>query len=311
MTPETLFYTASTTKSFTAGAMSLIVDDDANYSSVHWDSPISQFLPGDFVMQDHWATEHLTIADALSHRTGLSRHDLAVSEDPKEQVQNLRNLPMTAEPRVTWQYCNLMYHVIGHLITVLTGQSLASFFKKNLWEPLEMNTTFLNMTDALEAVGQEGVAHGYWWNNSTQEYSQTNAMETPASIAAGGILSNVLDYAKWIRAMMNTAPPLSPSGHAWVTSPQALVSVLRTPAQLGPRWYGFGWDSTIYGGEQIIQHSGAVDGFVSMMVFIPEKKYGVVVFANAASPAMELTWRKVIDDFLKVPHEQRVDIPAL
>ena len=75
VTPSTLFYTGSTTKSFTAAAMSLLVDDTTNYSNIEWSTPISKLIRDDFVMEEEYATGHITIEDALSHRTGMPRHD--------------------------------------------------------------------------------------------------------------------------------------------------------------------------------------------------------------------------------------------
>lgn len=51
VTPETMFYGASTTKAFVAAALSLLVDDDG-YSQVKWTTPISQLIPDDFVLED-------------------------------------------------------------------------------------------------------------------------------------------------------------------------------------------------------------------------------------------------------------------
>lgn len=56
MTPETLFYTGSTTKSFTAAGLSLLVDNSSDYGSIRWETPISQLLRDDFVLSDDWAT---------------------------------------------------------------------------------------------------------------------------------------------------------------------------------------------------------------------------------------------------------------
>lgn len=112
MTPHTLFWAGSTTKSHTAAALSLLVDNSSDYSSVAWDTPMSQLLREDFVLSDVWATAHVTIEDALSHRTGYPRHDLAVgggggTNDARGIVRSLRNLPMSAEPRTRFQYNNM------------------------------------------------------------------------------------------------------------------------------------------------------------------------------------------------------------
>lgn len=70
-TGDTVFDIASSSKSMTAAAMALLVEDDENYPQVQWDTPVSELLPEDFVMSKEEYTESVTVEDMLSHRTGL------------------------------------------------------------------------------------------------------------------------------------------------------------------------------------------------------------------------------------------------
>ena len=102
MTPSTLFYTGSTTKAFTAAIVSFLVDDNEKYPQLQWDTPINQLIRDDFVLENDYATNHTTIEDALSHRSGLPGHDRALGgpgATVQSVVQSLRHIPMTAEPR--------------------------------------------------------------------------------------------------------------------------------------------------------------------------------------------------------------------
>lgn len=73
--PSTLFYIASLTKAFTAAAASLLVDDNHTYPTFKWTTSLQKLIPSDFVLQDHYRTQHVTLEDALCHRTGLPGHD--------------------------------------------------------------------------------------------------------------------------------------------------------------------------------------------------------------------------------------------
>lgn len=128
--------------------MSLLVDDNANFSEVQWDTPISKLIPEDFVLSDAYATSHITIEDSLSHRSGLPRHDFAYGGDYKDEkasvrgvVRALRYLPLTAEPRTKFQYCNQMYVAASHVIETLTGRWLGDVLKEKIWVPLKMKST--------------------------------------------------------------------------------------------------------------------------------------------------------------------------
>lgn len=74
VTPDTIFDIASCSKSLTAGAVSLLVEDDERYSNVKWDAKMCELLPDDFVMSDETYTKDVTVEDILSHRSGLPRY---------------------------------------------------------------------------------------------------------------------------------------------------------------------------------------------------------------------------------------------
>ena len=97
MTPKTLFYTGSTTKSFTAVAFSLLVNDPTHHPGLDYATPISSILPEDFVLSDDWVTKHVTFEDALCHRSGYPRHDMAaiVAILPVRSSNRIKTYPWT------------------------------------------------------------------------------------------------------------------------------------------------------------------------------------------------------------------------
>src|SRR5262245_9003173 len=70
MTADTRFAMASVTKSFTAMSVALLVDE----GKLEWDKPVREYMP-EFILDDAYVTQHVTVRDMLSHRTGLPRHD--------------------------------------------------------------------------------------------------------------------------------------------------------------------------------------------------------------------------------------------
>ena len=148
VTPETLFCGASTTKAFTAAAVALLISS-SNYTGLSWDTPISSLIREDFVLPDLYSTEHVTIEDALSHRTGMPAHDASYGgtnekgekRGVRDLVRSLRHLPLTAPLRMRFQYCNMMFVAVSHVVETLTGVGLGDFLKENIWEPLGMKST--------------------------------------------------------------------------------------------------------------------------------------------------------------------------
>lgn len=71
-TGDTLFDIASCSKSLTAAAVALLVDD-RKYPKVQYTALMSDLLPDDFVMFSPAYTHGITVEDVLSHRTGMAR----------------------------------------------------------------------------------------------------------------------------------------------------------------------------------------------------------------------------------------------
>lgn len=65
VTPTTVFAIGSNTKSFTATAAAMLVDD----GKLRWDDKVTRWLPG-FQLYDPYITRELTMRDVLSHRSG-------------------------------------------------------------------------------------------------------------------------------------------------------------------------------------------------------------------------------------------------
>ena len=129
----------------------------------------------DFLLPEEYVTLHATIEDALSHRTGMPRHDLSYvgrNLTLQDLVRTLRYLPITAEIRTRWQYCNMMYMTISHFIETWSGMWLGDFLRTRIYEPLNMTNTFFSLSDAQEAHSSSEVivATPYYWKNRTQEY---------------------------------------------------------------------------------------------------------------------------------------------
>jgi CubicO group peptidase (beta-lactamase class C family) len=319
VTPHTLFWAGSTTKSFTAAALSLLVDNASDYASVGWQTPMSHLLREDFVLSDDWATAHVTVEDALSHRTGYPRHDLSIGAaaagdagDTRSLVRSLRHLPMSAEPRARFQYNNMMWAAAGYLVSALSGLELGAFFRRYLWGPMGLEETFLGDWDprfAARAPACE-LADGYWWVNGTGEYvkqpREVTSLAVRADEGAGAVVSNVLDYAKYLRVMMAEAGPLSKAGHRELKRPRSFQDLFNDPF-VGPTTYGLGWMSGVFEGHEVFHHPGTVTPFVTHMMMVPSKEYGIVVMSNGLSHVRELVTYRILYDLFNVDEGRRKD----
>jgi CubicO group peptidase (beta-lactamase class C family) len=125
---------------------------------------------------------------------------------------------------------------------------------------------------------------------------------------AGSVISNVLDYAKWARTILNKSTPLSKTGfEAWF-SPRTLMPIEQPFT--GPRLYALGWRISVYHGQRFYTHSGGMLGFGAELLIFPDIGFAVVALANTGGTAnflgQKLTFY-LVDEKLNVPLEKRFD----
>ncbi|KAK3360703.1 putative penicillin-binding protein [Lasiosphaeria hispida] len=327
-TPSTLFYAASTTKAFTAAALAHLIDlgnlktRTVPAKAVAWETPMHDVLLEDFVLMDDWATKHITIEDALCHRTGLPRHDVAeqhrIVEDNgnsrlatvKDTTRSLRHLPLSAEPRTKYQYCNVMFAAASHLVETLTGKWLGDVLKDWIWSPLHMHQTYFSLDDAEESSSD--LATGYYHDSRTGAYKEVRHAPLDEVSGAGAVISSVLDYAKWIRCMIDEAKPLSRESHRAIKMPRIFSGI--SPGNFdAPKAYALGWEAFVYKGHRVWGHNGGTDSFGAQVLFVPDLRFGVVVFANTAVTSNVLgdvvSW-SLVEDRLGISQDQRRDWEA-
>jgi CubicO group peptidase (beta-lactamase class C family) len=90
--PDTLFDIASCSKSFTAAAIGVLVEDREKYPDVEYSSKMANVLPDDFVMPSQEYTDSVTIDDLLGHMTGMGRSVRRVSRDKKLRLTPLSGM---------------------------------------------------------------------------------------------------------------------------------------------------------------------------------------------------------------------------
>ncbi|KAL1913156.1 hypothetical protein Sste5344_000702 [Sporothrix stenoceras] len=344
VTPDTLFYTASTTKAFVAAALSLMVES-GNYSvgdaskgeTLDWTTPLSTILPDDFVVgseyvrddyshddtvtdRDHaWATSRLTVEDALSHRSGFAAHDLSRSRryglssgsngrnaTVRDVTRSLRYLPLLTSPRTEWRYCNLMYLVLSHAVETLTGgRWLGDILHDWLWAPLGMTSTFLSLDDARAAANV--LAQGYYYDVEQKDYIGVPHMPLEEVSGAGGIISSVNDYVRWLRC--------------WIDGPAISGDSNSTADACGGIPFQRPGLDAILAPKMFLDHSSSspapfdtpMAAFGAEVYFFPDDRFGVVLFGNTADTSnvaeLILLWHLASERF-GIPADERYDWDA-
>lgn len=290
MTTDTLFPTCSTTKAFTGLATSKVIEDSKDTNSpIDWDTPVSALIPEDFVLADDYATKHTTLEDALSHRSGLPDHGWMFTFSPNDMtsqslVRSLRHIPLTDQPRTTYHYSNQMYSSVSHALEKRTGEPLGSFMRRRIWDPLGMHDTYFSIPEVKADPSRASrLTSGYTWlpdGKGGYYYHLQEAINWMPNKGAGSMVSTVLDYTHWLRALIEMHGPLK--GHDSVIKPRIFhfeTGDVNLPSPYHA--YALGWYVDNYRGENFYWHTGGWPGFGSYVGFLPDKKFGFALMGNS------------------------------
>jgi CubicO group peptidase (beta-lactamase class C family) len=309
VTGRTLFEIASNSKAFTAAALAQLVDE----GKLGWDDPVTRHLPG-FQMADAYVTQSMTVRDLLVHRSGLGlgAGDLlwwpTTTFSTDEIIERLRNVKLATSFRNNYAYDNLLYIVAGKIIAQKNGKSWEESTRERILAPLGMNGTTTNVEDMLKTADY-AAPH----SRINGKAAVVKPMPVQNAVGAVGIQTNAEDIAKWMQVLLNEGR--MENGKQLFSAKQAQeMWTQQTPMKISepkgvlaatrPNFaaYGLGFQLRDYRGRKLAMHGGALQGFYSRIVMVPEEKLGVAIFTNAENgPAMTaLQWR-ILDHYLGAP----------
>jgi len=278
--PDTVVLLASVSKPIASTIVAKLVGNGV----VKWDDPAKRLNPA-FALNDSYVTEHATIADLLSHRSGLhtGAGDLLedLGFDRTYILSHLDQQPL--DPfRATYHYSNFGYTAGAIAAAVAAGKSWEDLADEALFKPAGMTTASYRHADYL---AHEDRAHihvrlkdGTW----VAKYDRDADAEAPA----GGASASLNDMLRFLRLQLGNgtldgkeivnADALAPA-----QEPQVIPGPPRSPAARAG-FYGFGWNVS-YDDEGRVRlgHSGAFElGTATNITFMPGEDVGIVVLTN-------------------------------
>jgi len=262
-TPTTLCQIASNSKLFTAVAAGMLVEE----GKLGWDKPVRESVPTVQFYNDQ-LNNNVTLRDMLSHRTGVTRHDLIWFRSDfkrKELFEKLKYLEPQQPMRETFLYNNLMFSAVGYIIELKSGKTWEQFVRERIFEPLNMGSTNYTISEMVKH-SDHGVP--FREKRDTFELYKIPYYEDTEGVApAGAIISNIEDMSHWLIALMNEGK----YNGKQVLPPSVLKATLQPatglPNTLGESlgyWeilnpaYGMGRQTASYRGRLITYHGGVV-----------------------------------------------------
>jgi CubicO group peptidase (beta-lactamase class C family) len=276
VTPQTLFFNGSTTKSFTALAIMQLREA----GKLELDSPVQRYLPW-WHVADAQASARITVRHLLYQVSGLSKatgNEHATTTDGRasaleDQVRELRSAKLAGTVGETWQYSNANYDTLGMIVQEISGQPYETYVREQILVPLGMRNSVMSVA----AAKQHGLVTGYryWFGFPFAVGQPFNRGNLPA----GGLISNVQDMSRYLAAQVNGGR----YGTMSILSAAGMAELHRAGVPTGHEGvdYAMGMEVRTTNGIQTIAHDGSSFNAHANIVVIPAGKWGIVLMENA------------------------------
>jgi CubicO group peptidase (beta-lactamase class C family) len=211
---DTIFRIASMTKPMTSLAAMMLGEE----GRLDIAAPVAQYIPAFKEMtvgaERATATRTMTVQDLLRHTSGLTYAafgdspvqmlwrdaDLQAADQTNEElVGKLGQLPLMFEPGTTWEY-SMSTDVLGRVVEVVSGKSLAAVFAERIAGPLGMvDTAFAATGDKAARVAEPLVDKATGKKPPMRNVTRDNRWHS----GGGGLASTASDYLRFCQMLLN------------------------------------------------------------------------------------------------------------
>lgn len=322
---DTVFRIASMTKSFTA--MSILKLRDEGKLSL--DDAAERYVPElKGLRYPTTDSPRITIRHLLTHSEGFPEDnpwgDQQLSESEEQFSRMLRDgIPFSNAPGVAYEYSNYGFAILGRVVSRVSGKPYDEYVSQNILQPLGMTSTTLQPSK----VAANRLAIGYRWED--ERWKEEPALPHGAFGAMGGMLTSIRDLSRYVSLLLDAWPPrdgpesgpisrasLREIQQPWRPAGMRVVLDKSTSAtHLTSASYGYGLRVTqtcIF--RAIVDHSGGLPGYGSLMRWLPDYGVGIMAFGNLTYTGWNGVVGEAIDQLVKTgglqPREVRPS-PAL
>jgi CubicO group peptidase (beta-lactamase class C family) len=284
---DTLYYIASSTKSFTALAAAMLDKE----GKIKFSDAMTKYTPGIRFKND--IPEKITIRDLLIHTSGL-RNGALVNRlaftgqiDQSELDRVFADGTSFNEANFgKYNYTNLGYNIYGLALHYHLNKKWQDLLQERIFTPADLQHTTAYVSKARARKYQ--VAAPYVIDTdaiNAGKMVRSQLEKTDDNMqSAGGIFTSISDLGRWLNLNMNSGKlsgkqvlpaDLIQNAHTGYTA-----STRNEPPFSGDGEYGLGWQIGKYRNEKVIYHHGGYPGYRSHVSFMPDKKVAVGVLVN-------------------------------
>jgi CubicO group peptidase (beta-lactamase class C family) len=194
-----------------------------------------------------------------------------------------------AEPGTRYEYCNVGYSLIGHLVERLSGTSFDAFLRKRLLDPIGMPDSTFRLAD----TKLPRFAYAYRPDGADAPRMVRIAPFTRAGYTDGSLRTTVDDYGRFLAMLLNqgrrgAVEVFKPATIAAWLAPQKIAKMPPARGGIAREDYTLGWPVHRIAGEIAYLHNGSGSGFGTHAFIVPALRTGGMIFVTGPSTPQEL-----------------------
>jgi CubicO group peptidase (beta-lactamase class C family) len=284
---DTLYYIASSTKSFTALAAAMLDKE----GKIKFSDAVTKYTPGIRFKSD--IPDKITIRDLLTHTSGLRNAALINRLAFTGQIDQSEIDHVFADGTSfndanfgKYNYTNLGYNIYGLALHYHLNKKWQDLLQERIFTPanLQHTTAYVSKARARKyKIAAPYVIDTDVVNPGKMVRSQLEKNDENMQ-AAGGIFTSISDLGRWLNLNMNDGKldgkQVVPADLIRKAQTGYTKSTRNEPPFSGDGEYGLGWQIGKYRNEKVIYHHGGYPGYRSHVSFMPDKKIAVGVMVN-------------------------------
>jgi len=255
-TPETKYRVGSITKMFTSSLIFLTVEN----GKLNLDQTIDSHFP------KIKNASKITIGNLLNHRSGIhnftSREDYQTwdteAKTKEELLKIIEEGGSVFEPNSKAEYSNSNYVLLTFILEETFKKPYSELITEKITTPLGLENTYVG--SRIDVTGEEANSYAY-----SQNWEKKTETDMSIPLGAGSIVSNPKDLNTFIEALF-----------AGKLISEESLNQMKTISD----GYGMGIFPVPFYDKKGFGHNGGIDGFTSVLGYIPEDRLSVVLTSN-------------------------------
>jgi CubicO group peptidase (beta-lactamase class C family)/D-alanyl-D-alanine dipeptidase len=264
---HTVYRVGSVSKLFNDVAVMQFVEQ----GKIDLDAPVTSYLP-DFKPENSFAKQP-TVRHLMNHQSGLIRESPVGNYfDPDEPsiadtVASLNQTKLVDEPGAKTKYSNTAVSAAGLIVERLAGKPFAEHVKTTLLTPMGMESSDFLVAGA----PAEHIPDAWMWTPHLARFAAPTF--DLGTLPAGNLYASVDDLGNFLITLFNGGK----FDGKQIITPETLAAMLK-PVGAGEEaqpLYGVGFRLGEFEGHPTFGHNGAVYGYSTNLIGLPNEKIGV------------------------------------